>query len=225
MKSERTAPAPATHQVNDELLAAYAAGTLPEALALVVAAQASICPQTRERLRELEAIGGGLLALSEARPMQLGSFEATLRKIAERAEEPEEEEPAAARPCSVLPEPVRSYVGGGIDAVRWRPIGLGARQAILHDTPHATARLLHIPAGCELPDHGHEGTELTLVLQGAFRDGPLRFARGDVEVIDDETQHRPVADPGEDCVCLVACAGKLKFSGLLPRIAQPFLRI
>ena len=88
MTTEATlrAATPATHQLDEEILAAYAAGTLPEALSLVVAAQASICPETRDRLRELEAIGGGLLALGETREMALGSFEETLKKIAAQAQ-------------------------------------------------------------------------------------------------------------------------------------------
>ncbi len=214
----------ATHQLDEEILAAYAAGTLPQALAIVVASQASICPATRDRLRELEAIGGGLMALGESREMSLGSFEATLKKIAEQAEQPEEATRAEA-PCAVLPKPIRDYVGGGIDAVRWRPMGMGAWQAILHESGQASARLMHIPAGCELPDHGHKGIEMTLVLQGAFLDGDARYARGDVELADENTEHHPIADIGADCVCLVACVGRLKFSGLLPRLAQPFIRI
>lgn len=228
---ERTGglPAPATHQVDDEILAHYAAGTLPEALSVVVAAQASLCPAVRERLRELEAIGGGLLELSETRDMALGSFEATMRKIAEREAAPKaraaEAADAADAVPDVLPAPVRAYVGGGLSEVRWRSIGMGVKQAILLETNDASVRLLKIPAGCELPDHGHGGLEMTLVLQGAFLDGDLRFARGDVDIADQETEHMPVADVTEDCVCLVACEGRLKFSGLLPRLAQPFLRI
>ena len=218
---------PATHQISDEILASYAAGTLPEALSVVVAAQASICPETRDRLRELEAIGGGLLELTQGQEMALGSLEATMRKIAERDAQGEDETAAAPQEvaCAVLPAPVRDYVGGGIDAVRWRPVGLGAKQAILRESSEASLRLLQIPAGCELPDHSHDGTEMTLVLKGAFLDGDERYARGDVELADAETRHTPVADVSEDCVCLVACEGRLKFSGLLPRIAQPFLRI
>jgi putative transcriptional regulator len=216
---------PAVHQLDEEILAAYAAGTLPESLSLVVAAQASICPVTRERLRELEAIGGGLLALGETQDMALGSFEATLRKIAAQSEESEPAPRPADVPCDVLPAPIRDYVGGGIDAVRWRHVGMGARQAILHQTGEASARLLHIPAGCELPDHDHKGLEMTLVLKGAFLDGEDRYARGDVDIADEGMAHHPVAEPDADCVCLVACEGRLKFSGLLPRLAQPFIRI
>jgi putative transcriptional regulator len=37
--------------------------------------------------------------------------------------------------------------------------------------------------------------------------------------------HTPIAEEGEDCICLVATDQRLKFKGLLPRIAQPFIGI
>jgi len=109
--------------------------------------------------------------------------------------------------------------------VRWRPVGMGVRQAILTTAKGATARLLYIPAGTAVPDHGHRGTELTLVLKGAFRDQTDHFGPGDVEVANEDLEHTPVADIGEDCICLAATDAPLRFSGMLPRIAQPFLKI
>jgi putative transcriptional regulator len=76
-----------------------------------------------------------------------------------------------------------------------------------------------------MPDHGHNGLEMTLVLQGAFLDGTVRFGVGDVEIADQSTKHRPVAEAWGDCICLTASDAKLRFSGLIPRLAQPFFRI
>jgi putative transcriptional regulator len=219
---------PASHRVGDELLAGYVAGALPEAFGLVIAAQASLDPETRARLADLEAIGGALLEEGPAVEMREDALAATLARIAAAGDDAPEADvaPSPDSPdCEVLPAPVRAYVGGGLADVRWRPVGMGAKQAILHETGEASVRLLSIPAGCEMPDHGHHGTEMTLVLKGAFLDGGARYARGDVEVVDEDVAHHPVADIGEECICLVACEGRLKFSGLLPRMAQPFLRI
>jgi putative transcriptional regulator len=96
---------------------------------------------------------------------------------------------------------------------------------VLYSDENGTARLLKIPAGRSMPEHSHNGTEMTLVLKGAFRDEDGVFARGDIEVADTNVSHQPVAEPGEDCICLVATDARLKFQGLLPRIAQPFLGI
>lgn len=220
----------ATHGIPDDILAEYASGNLNEAFSLVVAAHVSLSDEARTRLDAMERIGGALLEASVPPDMTAPSLDAALARI--RSAPPEAPEPPPARlrggdgaPCDVLPAPVRAYVGGGIGAVRWRSLGMGAKQAILQSDREASVRLLYIPAGCEMPDHGHRGTEMTLVLKGAFLDGDERFARGDVEIADEDTEHRPVADVGEDCICLAACEGALKFSGLLPRIAQPFFRI
>ena len=105
------------------------------------------------------------------------------------------------------------------------PLGMGVRHAVLPTEKGASARLLLIPAGQEMPDHGHGGTELTLVLKGAFLDGDERFCPGDVEIADQGTKHTPMADASGDCICLVAADARLRFTGLIPRLAQPFLRI
>jgi Anti-sigma factor len=84
---------------------------------------------------------------------------------------------------------------------------------------------LYIPAGVAVPDHGHQGTEITMVLKGAYSDQQARFARGDVEIADEHLEHTPVADISEDCICLAVTDAPLKFNALLPRIAQTFLRI
>ena len=120
---------------------------------------------------------------------------------------------------------MRDYVGGDIDAIRWRPVGGGVKQAILPTSKSASARLLFIPAGSAVPDHGHRGVELTMVLQGAFADATDRFARGDVEIADEDLEHTPIADIGADCICLAATDAPLRFRSLIPRLLQPFLKI
>ena len=76
-----------------------------------------------------------------------------------------------------------------------------------------------------MPDHGHRGTELTLVLQGAFRDEVDRFGPGDLEIATDELEHTPVAEEGAPCICLAATDAPLRFRGLMPRLLQPLFRI
>ncbi|OYW51719.1 MAG: transcriptional regulator, partial [Rhodobacterales bacterium 12-65-15] len=52
-----------------------------------------------------------------------------------------------------------------------------------------------------------------------------RFNRGDIEIAGEELEHTPVALQGADCICLAATDAPLRFMGLVPRLAQPFLRI
>ena len=76
-----------------------------------------------------------------------------------------------------------------------------------------------------MPDHGHQGIEMTLVLQGAFMDDDGYFSRGDVEMADSDLHHTPVADIHEDCICLAVTDAPLQFQGLIHKIAQRFARI
>ncbi len=212
------------HHISDQLLMGYAAGSLPEAFSLVVATHISMCDDCRARAEAYEALGGAVLE-SETAPMSEASLEACMARL-DTLTAPE---PAQRRPNpqarGMFPSPLAQYVGGDLNAIRWKPLGMGVRQAILPTGKGASARLLHIPAGQAVPDHGHRGLELTLVLQGAFRDDKDRFGPGDVEVADEADQHKPVAEAGADCICLAATDAPLRFRAMMPRLLQPIFRI
>ena len=209
------------HHLNDALLMGYAAGHLSEAFGLVVATHVTMCDDCRARLESFEALGGAVI---EAEDETAVSTDALARMMA-RLEVPVVSAPPKAPRNTSLPAPVAAYVGGDLDAVKWRALGGGVRQAILPTGPKATVRLLHIPAGQAVPDHGHRGMELTLVLRGAFRDATDRFGPGDLEIAGEDLAHKPVAEAGEDCICLAATDAPLRFAGLMPRLLQPLFRI
>ena len=209
------------HHLNDALLMGYAAGHLSEAFGLVVATHVTMCDDCRARLESFEALGGAVI---EAEDETAVSTDALPRMMA-RLEVPVVSAPPKAPRKTSLPTPVAAYVGGDLDAVKWRALGGGVRQAILPTGPKATVRLLHIPAGQAVPDHGHRGMELTLVLRGAFRDATDRFGPGDLEIAGEDLAHKPVAEAGEDCICLAATDAPLRFAGLMPRLLQPLFRI
>lgn len=211
------------HHLTDQLLIGYAAGSLPEAFSLVIATHVSLCDDCRARLGAFEALGGEVLEQAAAAPLDAASLAATLRLIGDSG--PARRDPAKPVRTSLFPAPLCDYVGGDLDSVRWRRIGGGVAQAILPTSSAASVRLLRIPGGAKVPDHGHRGLELTLVLQGAFRDDSDRFGPGDIEVADEAMVHRPVAEVGPDCICLAATDAPLRFQGLLPRLAQAFMRI
>lgn len=209
------------HHLTDALLMAYSAGSLPEAFNLVVATHISMCDECRARMYEFDAVGGAVVEDETPAGLSDGSFAATLSLIAKGTLQSAKAE----RVDGVLPAPLHEYIGGDLDAVKWRKVGGGVRQAILKTDRSASVRLLHIPAGMAIPDHGHRGTELTLVLQGAFHDEDDRFGAGDIEVATEDLDHQPVAEKGMDCICLAATDAPLRFNSWIPRIAQPFLRI
>jgi putative transcriptional regulator len=210
------------HHLTDALLMGYSAGSLPEAFNLVVATHISMCDTCRAALAEFEAVGGEVMLDAEPVVMAEDALAATMARIMGA---PRMEQPKAKPAAGVFPTPLRDYVNGDLDRVKWRKIGGGVSQMVLKTDDGASVRLLRIPAGTAVPDHGHRGTELTLVLQGAFVDETDRFATGDVEVANEDLNHTPVAEQGADCICLAATDAPLRFNGLLPRIAQRFIGI
>jgi putative transcriptional regulator len=211
------------HHLTDDLLMGYSAGALPEAFNVVVATHISLCDECRARLASFDAVCGAVVESADTVAMGAGSLAAVMAMM-NAAPDAIIEAPAP-RTSSIFPTPLLEYVTGSIDDVKWRKIGGGVSQAILTTSKDATVRLLRIPAGTAVPDHGHRGTELTLVLQGAFKDEVDRFGKGDIEVANEDLQHTPVAEDGMDCICLAATDAPLKFNGLLPRIAQRFIGI
>lgn len=210
------------HHLNDAILMAYSAGTLPEAFNLMVASHLSLCDTCRAHAESFDALGGEVLNQMLEISLADASLASTMSLIDGGEVSITDAREAEA---GVLPRPLQDYVGGDLDAIRWKPVGMGVKQAILPTSNEASARLLFIPAGTAMPDHGHQGTEMTMVLKGAFQDDDEYFARGDVEIADSDLHHMPVADIHEDCICLAVADAPLQFDRLLPKIAQRFLRI
>lgn len=211
------------HHLSDAMMMSYATGNLPEAFNLMVAAHVSLCDTCRAQVEAYQALGGELLEQqpSNSVAMDDDAFAQTMKLIAGGALN----EIRTPRSFGVLPGPLQDYVGGDVEFIRWRPIGMGVKQAILPTDTDASARLLFIPAGAAMPDHGHHGIEMTMVLQGAFHDEHDCFGRGDVDIADPDVHHTPVADVSADCICLVVTDAPLRFDGLIPKIAQRFARI
>lgn len=210
------------HHIADDLLLSYAAGSLADGWCLAVATHLSLCPQCRKRLAAAEAAGGVLLDTRESEPLPPDSW----ADVRARLGTPPKPEPVEQPQTAALPKALRDYVGGDLDAIRWTALGTAGAQARLRTADRETqVRLLRIPAGRPVPEHGHRGRELTVVLSGAFTDGAVRFERGDVEDADVEIEHIPTATAEADCICLAVTDAPLRFRSWLVRLVQPVLGI
>ncbi|QQM28770.1 cupin domain-containing protein [Martelella lutilitoris] len=224
---------PITHHISDALLLEYAAGTLEEGWSLAVATHLALCPDCRKRLALMEAAGGALMEsiAPETTPeRERESWEAMLQRLkAEPAEAPESETKPAPRTIDdvdrAIPEPLRSYIGGSLEAVEWRRLGIGAAQYQVPVDGDLNVKLLRVGPGRPLPEHGHGGRELTLILKGCYRCDGEAFGPGDFDEEDEETVHEPVVTPDGECICLIVTDAPLRFKSRMMRAVQPFLGI
>lgn len=208
-----------THHISEELLAAYAAGNLGQAFSVAVAAHVSLCLECRARLAAHEHAGGAVLE-SVATQSVGGDLKAAVMAALDAPVAEPAPQPARA---GIYPGAVMAALKGR--PPKWRALGAGIRQCILSEGSDGSLRLLYIPPGQAVPDHGHGGLEMTLVLQGSFHDETGRFGVGDIEIAAEELQHTPIAGQGMACICLAATDAPLRFRSWLPRLLQPVFRI
>src|SRR3990167_3252388 len=114
-----------SHHIAEETLVAYGAGTLSEAWSLLVAAHLALCPACRAEAERIESVGGALLEELEPAEVGVDAFAHLMQTIDDMSAEPAPT--CVARPVpSLLPEPLKSYVGGDLHALKWRRLGKGA---------------------------------------------------------------------------------------------------
>lgn len=199
------------HHPSDSTLLAYAAATLPEPHARVVAFHAAHCPECARTLREAEAIGGGLLAQLPPATMAPDALARALARL-DNAPAPAEPPPA--------PTTLAALMTG---RWHWSGPGIAMMPLIRRDASDSRLDLIRVAPGTALLRHGHTGFEMTCVLQGAFDDGTGEYHVGDVAESDTALDHQPMALPGEVCICLIATTGHLRPHGWLGRLVRPLL--
>jgi putative transcriptional regulator len=206
------------HHAPDAMLAAYAADALPYPFAVVTAAHVSLCDECRARLDAHRILGG--LVLDDLTPETIspGTRDRALAALELKLEATDS--PTGHGP---YPVPIQGFVGP--TGPRWQSLGFGAKQAVLWSGAAGSLRLLSIPAARAVPEHGHRGLELTMVLLGAFADETGLFQSGDLEVADEEVGHTPRATEEGPCVCVAATDAPLRFRAVIPRLLQPIFRI
>lgn len=213
-----------THHPSDALLLSYAAGATAEAEALAMSTHLTFCPECRARLATAESVGGALLDQMESAPLPASALQSVLARL---------DEPVAAGDVRLperhamegLPQALAGYAAEALAQSGWRMLAPGIRQLALTTAGGAKARLLKLKPGTVLPEHGHRGTELTILLAGSYTDELGVFQRGDMAELDESVVHRPVVDEGPDCVALVVTEAPLKFRGWMARLAQPLIGI
>ena len=221
-----TMPNQPTHHPSDERLLDYVSGAASEPISLVIATHLALCPRCRHETQELESLGGALLEDVPADTLSPECLDRMLARI-ERPEPPvEPAKPAlAATVDPSIPQPLRGYLDRPLADLPWRRRGAISEASLLPSVENHATRLLWIRAGAAVPQHTHEGSELTLVLKGSFQDAHGHYVRGDVEEADSDVDHRPIAGDDEDCLCLAVTDAPLKLTSPLGRLVNPFVKI
>ena len=211
------------HHPDYSSLVSYAAGSLPDAMSLVISCHLSICDHCKQIVADAEQLGSQLLedlVPADVKPDARNAILGMLDEMSQQEDIPEKPETL----YGDVPPPLQSMLGNELDSLHWRTMAPGMKQFII-PAADGNLRLLKIAPGTCMPVHGHTGSELTMVLKGSYSDEIGRFCTGDIADLDPEVQHQPVADTSEGCICLIATDAPLRFVSLVPRLLQPFFRL
>lgn len=209
-----------------EWLMDYAAGSLNEAHAMVVACHLQYHKGLQDDLRVAEDLGGDLLVTNQPEKMAADSLDKVLARLDAANDEPIEVNRATSSVVpSDIPAPLQKYLENGLSDCKWRLMGPGMRQMKLWSGKNGECLwLLKAKGGTQIPVHDHKGLEMTLVLKGSYHVGDDHFTPGLLEMADkDHTSHQPIIDDGEDCICLVATEAPIKIHSLVGRMLQPLI--
>ncbi|WP_208978698.1 hypothetical protein [Pseudovibrio denitrificans] len=145
------------HHLSDEILWAYATGSLPAGHALLVSCHLELCDGCKGRLAEAEALAGAMLQTAEQQKPSDDMFDLLMARV-----EGEPAVPAAAytvepRAEKGVPSALWDVLGYGFNDIKWKMVGPGIRQFILPIKPSEgeSARLLKLSPGFVTPEHSH----------------------------------------------------------------------
>ncbi|MEM1383264.1 MAG: ChrR family anti-sigma-E factor [Pseudomonadota bacterium] len=205
-----------------DMLAAYASGAASPGVSLLVAAHLTHSPDSRVAVSQMETMAGSFLADESPAEMASDALDRIFAAL--------EGEPAATMNGHAngkvangkasngsLPAPVAEAIGIPFDNIPWKFRLPGVYEYDIEGFAGEKVSLLRARPGAGIPQHTHEGQELTLILTGAMRDGERVYRAGDLAINCEDDDHKPEIIGDETCICLVVMDGGMRFTGRFSR--------
>jgi putative transcriptional regulator len=214
------------HHLDQSTLLAFAAGTLSASLSVVAAAHISWCKTCRAGFHHAETLGGEMMSSLDDSIVSADCKARTLALLTAAAPQAVQAQPTSRR--QDVPAPLARFIGDSdLRDLPWKrkAPGIAMHEIKLAAPSSGKLVLMHIAAGKAMPDHGHGGEELTLILSGAYQDRFGYFGPGDVADLAEDVEHKPVVVDDIDCFCLVGTEAPTRFKSFAARLMQPLIGI
>jgi len=219
------------HHPKFELLQSFVNGELPASLSAGIAIHADMCSGCQEKISELtEQLS--YASFEEAyldNPMveEAGTlhnaddvnFDQVIAAITESNDidvvEPKIEKNITFKDeVYSLPSVLNNMVLG-----KTANIGKISRARIQLDENEIHSSLLHIEPGGSVPEHTHNGFELTVLIAGTYSDEAGEYEAGDFIMLDKQHQHHPISEQG--CLCFTVANDSLHFTQGINKLLNP----
>ncbi|MBY6186408.1 ChrR family anti-sigma-E factor [Marinobacter hydrocarbonoclasticus] len=215
------------HHPDTAWLEAYAEGRLYGGKALLLAAHLEFCPRCRQKVADHENALSEQCWHNHSDAASLDTTEAMLSSMMETLPDTPLVTPQPESPVELQLEH-RRFVLPRVLARQlthlgsWSRLPGGLHQARLNaQGDDDRFFFIHMDANTSVPQHTHQGEELTLVLHGGFADDRGEYKVGDFIHLDGRHNHQPFTDADEDCLVISALDQPLQFTSGLARILNP----
>jgi len=229
------------HHPKFELIQSFVNGDLPASMSAAITIHASLCPSCQSKISQLteqvaeavfenEGDSNTFIASTVIREVQSVSdqssddlddfdFDDMINSITESSDidviQPVIDKTIEFKNISYdLPKPLNNIVIG-----KTAKIGNLSRARLMLDEDEIRTSLLHIAPGGSVPEHTHNGFELTVLLDGSFSDEKGHYEKGDFIMLDASHQHQPFSQEG--CLCYTVANDSLHFTQGINKLLNP----
>ncbi len=208
------------HHPSDDILAQFAAGQLPVSVSVAVSIHVEMCTCCQEQVAKYteQAANESLVVSDDERLLN--------SELDEMFEQITQDQSIDSIPVQnaqmlkwsnkeiIMPSALRQ-----LEFSDWSGLGKVSRSRVKLDDKDNRSSLLHIDAGGQVPAHTHTGQELTVLLEGSFKDEMGEYHRGDFIWLTGEHEHQPISEKG--CLCYAVVTNPLHFTEGLSRLLNP----
>lgn len=214
------------HHPQLSLLKTYCAGELPASISVIIAAHIELCPHCQQQVEALTAkVAKDTFACTyiEAEAEQSEFAEIDFASMIDDITLDDGiDEIKVAQPIELslnqnifyLPQVLRN-----LEVSSWASLGKLSRSRVTLEDANLHTSLLHIDADGSVPEHTHNGFEITLLLEGSFKDEMGEYTKGDFIWLDGKHTHNPITEHG--CLCLTVSSDSLHFTQGLSKLLNP----
>ena len=201
-------------------------GLLSTGMTVAVAAHLELCKICRESSRRIEQDLASRWVADNTME-ETDRFDHMLESITNTAQISEPRVRSSVLPAVHMQESSvrlpRVLAKAAGDGLLWKKLAGGINQARLNIDRETQCDFMYMKPGSQAPRHTHQGTEITLVLEGTFRDELGSYRPGDFIMRRGDQTHTPTSDDG--CLCLTVLDSPLTFTAGIARLLNPFQKM
>jgi putative transcriptional regulator len=210
---------------SQDLLSAFTQGGLSAGMNVALSAHLELCETCRGKTGEIEsnAVESWAESPADKAAPDFSDMVAAIVNQPQSSQEPRRDD-AVVQEMHMLNHSVtlpRVLAKAASEGLVWKKLAGGINQALVKLDDETQCEFIYMTPGSQVPVHKHQGSEVTLVLDGSFSDDQGHYRASDFVVRTKDHQHRPASDEG--CLCFSVLDSPLTFTKGLARLMNPFL--